>query len=96
MSILECCRSDQLCGAGRSGAPQSRLVRTPGAGSYERTLADFSAGEAKSFKVPKLRRQTSATAIIGRYRRRESSVEATALHRDVIWRAFRSRRRCAR
>jgi hypothetical protein len=43
------------------------------AGSYERTL-QTSAGEV-SLKVPKLRRQTFETAIIERYRRRESSVE---------------------
>src|ERR1700759_2361251 len=43
------------------------------AGRYERTL-QTSAGEV-SLKVPKLRRQTFETAIIERYRRRESSVE---------------------
>ena len=43
------------------------------AGSYDRTL-QTSAGEV-NLKVPKLRRQTFETAIIGRYRRRESSVE---------------------
>src|SRR3954453_38755 len=42
------------------------------AGSYERTL-QTSAGEV-NLKVPKLRRQTFETAIIDRYRRRESSV----------------------
>ena len=43
------------------------------AGSYDRTL-QTSAGEV-NLKVPKLRRQTFETAIIERYRRRESSVE---------------------
>ena len=43
------------------------------AGSYERSL-QTSAGEV-NFKVPKLRRQTFETAIIQRYRRRESSLE---------------------
>lgn len=44
-----------------------------GAGRYERAL-HTKAGEVK-LKVPKLRRQTFETAIIERYRRRESSVE---------------------
>ena len=43
------------------------------AGSYERSL-ETRAGQV-SLKVPKLRRQTFETAIIERYRRRESSVE---------------------
>ncbi|MEY9699562.1 hypothetical protein ABIF50_001412 [Bradyrhizobium diazoefficiens] len=43
------------------------------AGSYERTL-QTKAGDV-NLKVPKLRRQTFETAIIERYRRRESSVE---------------------
>jgi len=43
------------------------------AGSYERTL-HTKAGDV-NLKVPKLRRQTFETAIIERYRRRESSVE---------------------
>ena len=63
--------ADQLCGAGRyerSGARQDTR-----AGSYERSL-QTSAGEV-NLKVPKLRRQTFETAIIERYRRRESSVE---------------------
>ena len=42
-------------------------------GNYERTL-QTSAGEV-NLKIPKLRRQTFETAIIERYRRRESSVE---------------------
>src|SRR4051794_31364211 len=43
------------------------------AGHYERAL-ETRAGQV-SLKVPKLRRQTFETAIIERYRRRESSVE---------------------
>ena len=64
-------RSDQLCGAGRYEPSQAR--QDTRAGSYERTLQTI-AGEV-SLKVPKLRRQTFETAIIERYRRRESSVE---------------------
>ena len=63
--------ADRLCGAGcyeRSEARQDTR-----AGSYERTL-HTKAGDV-SLKAPKLRRQTFETAIIERYRRRESSVE---------------------
>src|SRR5271170_6414970 len=63
--------ADQLCGAGRYERNQAR--QDTRAGSYERTL-QTSAGEV-NLKVPKLRRQTFETAIIERYRRRESSVE---------------------
>ena len=63
--------ADQLCGAGRYERNQGR--RDTRAGSYERAL-HTKAGEVK-LKVPKLRRQTFETAIIERYRRRESSVE---------------------
>ena len=63
--------ADQLCGAGRYERSQAR--QDTRAGSYERTL-QTSAGEV-SLKIPKLRRQTFETAIIERYRRRESSVE---------------------
>ena len=62
--------ADQLCGAGRYERSEAR--QDTRAGSYDRTL-QTSAGEA--LKVPKLRRQTFETAIIERYRRRESSVE---------------------
>ncbi|BAR56115.1 putative transposase [Bradyrhizobium diazoefficiens] len=61
----------QLCGAGRyERSPARQDTR---AGSYERTL-QTKAGDV-DLKVPKLRRQTFETAIIERYRRRESSVE---------------------
>src|SRR3954451_2228508 len=63
--------ADQLCGAGRYERSQAR--QDTRAGSYERTL-QTSAGDV-NLKVPKLRRQTFETAIIERYRRRESSVE---------------------
>ncbi len=63
--------ADQFCGAGRYERSQAR--QDTRARSYERTL-QTSAGEV-SLKVPKLRRQTFETAIIERYRRRESSVE---------------------
>ena len=63
--------ADQLCGAGRYERSQAR--QDTRAGSYDRSL-QTSAGEV-NLKVPKLRRQTFETAIIERYRRRESSVE---------------------
>src|SRR5215213_4939435 len=63
--------ADQLCGAGRYERSQAR--QDTRAGNYERTL-QTSAGEVH-LKVPKLRRQTFETAIIERYRGRESSVE---------------------
>ena len=61
----------ELDGAGRYERNEAR--QDTRAGSYERTL-QTSAGEV-NLKVPKLRRQTFETAIIDRYRRRESSVE---------------------
>ena len=67
-----------MCGAGRYERSEGR--KDTRAGSYERAL-HTKAGEVK-LKVPKLRRQTFETAIIERYRRRESSVEE-ALDRDV-------------
>jgi transposase-like protein len=63
--------ADRLCGAGRYERNEAR--QDTRAGSYDRTL-QTSAGEV-NLKVPKLRRQTFETAIIERYRRRESSVE---------------------
>jgi transposase-like protein len=63
--------ADRLCGAGRYERSEAR--KDTRAGSYERAL-HTKAGEVK-LKVPKLRRQTFETAIIERYRRRESSVE---------------------
>jgi hypothetical protein len=63
--------ADRLCGASRYERSQGR--QDTRAGSYERSLHTV-AGEV-NLKVPKLRRQTFETAIIERYRRRESSVE---------------------
>jgi putative transposase len=59
--------ADQLCGAGRCERKDTR------AGSNGRRLQ--TRGGDVNFKIPKLRRQTFETAIIERYRRRESSVE---------------------
>jgi putative transposase len=67
--------ADQLCGAGRYERSQAR--QDTRAGSYDRTL-QTSAGEV-NLKIPKLRRQTFETAIIERYRRRESSVEESLI-----------------
>jgi len=63
--------ADRLCGAGRYERTDSR--RDTRAGSYDRKL-HTKAGEV-NLKVPKLRQQTFETAIIERYRRRETSVE---------------------
>ena len=63
--------ADRLVGARRYERSEAR--RDTRAGSYDRKL-HTTAGEV-SLKVPKLRRQTFETAIIERYRRRESSVE---------------------
>ncbi len=63
--------ADRLCNASRYEQTEAR--RDTRAGSYERKL-QTRAGEVR-LKVPKLRRQTFETAIIERYRRRESSVE---------------------
>ena len=63
--------ADRLCNAQRYERTEVR--RDTRAGHYERKL-QTKAGEVR-LKVPKLRRQTFETAIIERYRRRESSVE---------------------
>jgi putative transposase len=63
--------ADRLCNAARYERTEAR--RDTRAGSYERSL-HTRAGEVR-LKVPKLRRQTFETAIIERYRRRETSVE---------------------
>ena len=63
--------ADRLCGAGRYERSEAR--KDTRAGSYTRKL-DTKAGQVK-IKVPKLRTLTFETAIIERYRRRESSVE---------------------
>jgi transposase-like protein len=63
--------ADRLCGAGKYERTEGR--KDTRAGSYERQL-QTKAGEV-SLKVPKLRTLPFETAIIERYRRRESSVE---------------------
>jgi putative transposase len=63
--------ADRLCTAGRYEHSDARQDQR--AGSYPRKL-QTQAGEVK-LKVPKLRKATFETAIIERYRRRESSVE---------------------
>jgi transposase-like protein len=63
--------ADALCGAARYERSEGR--KDTRAGSYERSL-HTKAGDVK-LRVPKLRQQTFETAIIERYRRRESSVE---------------------
>jgi putative transposase len=63
--------ADQLCNAARYERTESR--RDTRAGHYKRKL-HTKAGEV-TLNVPKLRQQTFETAIIERYRRRESSVE---------------------
>jgi putative transposase len=63
--------ADRLCNAQRYERTTGR--RDTRAGYYERDL-ETKAGKVR-LKVPKLRAQTFETAIIERYRRRESSVE---------------------
>jgi transposase-like protein len=63
--------ADRLCGAGRYERTEAR--KDTRAGHYTRKL-ETKAGSVK-LKVPKLRTMTFETAIIERYRRRESSVE---------------------
>ena len=67
--------ADALCGAQRyQRSPERTDYR---AGSYERRL-HTKAGEVR-LKMPKLRRQPFETAIIERYRRRESSIEESLI-----------------
>ena len=63
--------ADQLCNAKRYEHTEARTDQR--AGNYTRTL-HTKAGPVQ-LKVPKLRKATFETAIIERYRRRESSVE---------------------
>lgn len=84
-ALLEA-EAERLCNAERYERTHAR--RDTRAGSYERKL-HTTAGEV-SLKVPKLRRQTFETAIIERYRRRESSVEE-ALPRSRLGGCGRSR-----
>ena len=63
--------ADELCGAKRYERSPDRLDTR--AGTYQRSLAT-KAGDV-SLKMPKLRKVPFETAIIDRYRRKESSVE---------------------
>jgi transposase-like protein len=63
--------ADRLCGAGRYERSEAR--KDTRAGHYRRKLTT-KAGEVQ-LKIPKLRTLTFETAIIERYKRRESSVE---------------------
>ncbi len=69
-SLLDA-EADRLCQAGRYEHSEKR--KDTRAGHYKRKL-DTKAGQVQ-LKVPKLRTLTFETAIIERYRRRESSVE---------------------
>ena len=68
-----------MCNAQRYERSEAR--RDTRAGYYERGL-QTKAGEVR-WRVPKLRRQTFETAIIERYRRRESSVEEALIESRV-------------
>ena len=65
---------------------RSEARRDTRAGHYERGL-QTKAGEVR-LRVPKLRQQTFETAIIERYRRRESSVEEAVRRVEDITEAF--------
>src|SRR6516162_3928684 len=69
-ALLEA-EADRLCNAQRY--ERTGVRRDTRAGHYERKL-QTKAGEVR-LKVPKLRAQTFETAVIERYRRRETSVE---------------------
>ena len=82
MNALLEAEADRLCNAQRYERSEAR--RDTRAGHYERNL-QTKAGEVR-LKVRKLRRQTFETAIIERYRRRESSVEEALI--DIIGRGI--------
>ena len=67
--------ADQLCNAARYERSEAR--KDTRAGFYDRKL-HTKAGEV-NLKVPKLRKTTFETAIIERYKRRESSVEESLI-----------------
>lgn len=67
--------ADELCNASRYERTESR--KDTRAGHYERDL-QTKAGTVQ-LKVPKLRRQKFETAIIERYKRRETSVEESLI-----------------
>jgi putative transposase len=74
-SLLEA-EADAQCGAQRYERSPERVDTR--AGSYQRKL-HTKAGEVK-LDMPKLRRQTFETAIIKRYRRRETSIYVSGQH----------------
>ena len=67
--------ADAMCGAQRYERSPDRIDTR--AGSYQRNFHSR-AGEIK-LNIPKLRKQTFETAIIERYRRRESSIEESLI-----------------
>ena len=67
--------ADQLCNAARYERSEAR--KDTRAGFYDRKL-HTKAGEV-NLKIPKLRKTTFETAIIERYKRRESSVEESLI-----------------
>ena len=67
--------ADAMCGAQRYERSPDRIDTR--AGHYDRTF-HTKAGEV-NLKMPKLRRQTFETAIIERYKRRESSIEESLI-----------------
>lgn len=69
--------ADELCGARRYERSAERVDTR--AGHYPRNLAT-KAGKVR-LKVPKLRSLSFETAIIDRYRRRESSVEEALMEK---------------
>ena len=80
--------ADQICRAQRYERSAERVDGR--AGHYERKL-ETKAGEV-TLRVPKLRRLPFETAIVERYKRRESSVEAS---RRRWWRCTWRECRCA-
>jgi putative transposase len=83
--------ADRLCNAQRYERSEAR--RDTRAGHYERKL-QTKAGEVK-LRIPKLRTQTFETAIIERYRRRESSVEEALIEMYLAGVSGRGNHRCA-
>jgi putative transposase len=68
-------QADAMCGAQRYERSPDRIDTR--VGHYERTFHS-KAGEVK-LKMPKLRKQTFETAIIERYKRRETSIEESVI-----------------
>jgi transposase-like protein len=85
-SLLDA-EADQLCKARRYERSADRVSTR--AGSYERKL-HTTAGEVK-LKMPKLRSVPFETAIIERYRRRESRHPAGVQRQDLVVEALAER-----